>query len=64
MTLLTPIYVPFHIPDLMMLLKKIKKLGNSTQLGKKNISSAFHLLPLYPGDFCLAGFYLIMKILH
>lgn len=34
----------------------IQKLGKSAKLGKKDISSAFRLLPLYPGDFCLTGF--------
>ena len=32
-------------------IKKIQKLGKSTQLGIKDISGAFRLLPLYPGDF-------------
>lgn len=42
-------------------IEKIQKLGKSTQLGKKDISSAFRLLPLYPGDFCLTGFTLLGK---
>ena len=34
----------------------IQKLGKGTKLGKKDISSAFRLLPVFPGDFCLTGF--------
>ena len=34
----------------------VKKLGKGALIGKKDIKSAFRLLPCYPGDFDLLGF--------
>jgi hypothetical protein len=33
----------------------IKNLGVNALIGKKDIKSAFQLLPIYPGDFDLLG---------
>ncbi|KAK3103148.1 hypothetical protein FSP39_016826 [Pinctada imbricata] len=37
-------------------IEMIQKLGTSALLGKKDIASAFRLLPIRPEDFCLLGF--------
>jgi hypothetical protein len=34
----------------------VKNLGKGALIGKKDIQSAFRLLPIYPGDFDLLGF--------
>jgi hypothetical protein len=34
----------------------VKNLGKGALIGKKDIQSAFKLLPIYPGDFDLLGF--------
>jgi hypothetical protein len=34
----------------------IKNLSDNALIGKKDIKSAFRLLPIYPGDFDLLGF--------
>jgi hypothetical protein len=34
----------------------VRDLGEGALIGKKDIKSAFRLLPIYPGDFDLLGF--------